>query len=939
MRGVFWKLVFGIGIAAGMAGWVQSATVVLANRASQPVQLTVRLSSGHTGQATLPPGRLMVLPVGEAAELTYMSGSSFQRVTLRLNTLYYFLNHGQAVVLRPVLLSQDGAVSWIHTDGSGQLPPVVVVPVKVLADEEHPATRRMWEEDFKRLFRSVSEIFEQYCRVRFEVVATDTWQSDNALGQDFQKLFDEFRREVSPAPARLAVGFTSQWKLGHPNHIPAPYLEPLSTHLLLPTPQKNFSDQELFLLLLHQLGHYLGAVETQEPGSVMSQQFYANREKAFKEGLRFDPVNTLAINLVAEELRRRQVQTIADIPRSTRRYLQAIYLSLNPHHLSEPFQVAALMAETPAPSARYLGRWTDGTQASADAVENWHDTQAQPRLAGRTLFGSGAEIRWLVQTRLAPAESPETAIEFWGGDCLPGRVIGLASFGETVAPDGELLHVVPLVPVDWPEATSTTPLLVWTRWIRRILWQRTQQSFEPATLIDRQGRRVRFRSFRLGPQSVRVLTLEGVQEFPYEALAELHFPLQDPWEAWLEQLAILVPDGKARIVQIETRQGFRATTSWERFQIHHRGSAGDSGQWYQMLQPAWAFRPIWMPYREVRLWCFFRPEEVPLTRIQPTAQQQASPLGGVWPVRVDRNVEEGPLACGGREFAWGFGVHANSELEFPLPGLARAFSTRLGLDHLAADGGCALASIHLDSPANMPLYQSPLIIGSSDVLETAHLELPSVSAGSQTGRRLRLRVEANPPQTPRGADPWDIRDHFDWLEPMVELDPEKLPEQLWERMPRLVPAWQGWTFQAEGPLRGPLLVNLWQEHRPLHERKYLLATTGRGVPLHLSRKLFVPPEKDMLCLGVCRPEEASASTIELFVEGELAGSLEVPRLQNYRCPLRSLSLADYQGKEVHVELVQRSPEERSWVLWETLRLVGSDQVDANPIQPPKKEPK
>jgi|GEM_PF-1035590 len=963
-----WAVLQGVGLLVGVigigwAGLAEGATVVLANRASRPVQLVVRLSSGHTGQATLPPGRLMVLPVGEAAELTYtiapVPGQRFpnnlptpglrpetagQRITLRLNTLYYFLDQGDRVVCRPVLFSQDGAVSWIHADGSGQLPPVVSVPVKVLADEEHPAQPAVWQEEFKRLFRSASEIFQQYCRVRFEVVGADTWQSDNTLGQDFGKLFEEFRREVSPAPAWLAVAVTSQWKLGHPNHVPAPYIPPLSTHLLLPAPQKNLSQQELFLLLLHQLGHWLGAVETPEPGTIMSQHFYADRERAFKEGLRFDPVNTLAMNLLAEEIRRRNIRTLSEVPRSTRRYLQAIYLSLNPHHLSEPFQAASLLAEPTPPAARYVGRWTDGSEASADGVENWHDLRAQPRLAGRPLFDAQPEIRWLLQTRFAPPEEPEAGVEFFGGDLLPGRVVGLPpepdpepSAGVTA---GHWLHVVPSVPVDWPEASASAPLLVSTRWIRRIWWQRPKQAYEPGSLLDRQGRRVKFRSLRFGQEEVRVLTTDGIQQFPYEALAELHLPAQDPWEAWLEQVAVLAPEGKTRLMQLETRQGLRATASWQRMQIYHRGNPNDANGWYQMIQPAWAQRPIWTPFREIRLWCFYRPEEVPLSRIHPFGYRQTSAWGGPWPMRVDRNVEGGPLASGGREFAWGFGLHATAELEFLLPRWVRAFRSRLGLDHLAGQGGCVEAAVEMASPSPQILYTSPLLIGSSDVLDTGRLELPPPGEGHSAGRRLLLRVEANPAQTPRGADPWDIRDHFNWLEPMVELDAEKLPAELLQRMGRLVPAWEGWTVRPEGALRGPLLVNLlntlWQEHRPMHQRRYILAVAAPGATIRISRKMFIPPEKDILYIGVWRAESVPPTTVDLLVDGQLVGSLEAPVRRNQRCPLRSLSLTDYRKKEILLELVQRSSDERAWVVWETLHLAGSEQFETERIRPVRK---
>lgn len=898
---------------------LRAATVVVANRTDQPVTLAARLSSGQSGQTTLPPGRLIALPVGEAVELTYESGKGERRVGLDLNSLYYFVSDGDEVALRPVVFSRSDGVPWMHVNVSGEVPPLAVVTVKVFADEENPAVRRVWEAAYKRQIDTVSRIFEQYCRVRFEVVASGTWESDNALGNDSGKLFEEFRREASPEPARLAIGFTSQLRLTHQNQIPVLYQAPLYTHLLVPDAQKVLPENEQIVLLAHQLGHYLGAVETREKSSVMGQFFIHDRARLLKEGVGFDPPNTLAMNLLGEEIRLRDVRSLADVPRSTRRYLYAIYIHVDPHHMSEAFRAASLVYDAPARQARYTGFWTDGSHASADAVEAWHDAAAQPKLAGKPFFEGGTTIRWLSDNTLAPAEPPESAVEFFGGDCLPGRVTGFGGADPDGPRQAAHLRVAPHVALDWPDAPARPDFPVLARWVRRIVWQRATEGYEPGTLIFRDGRRLTFRSLRFAPAAVRLLTAEGVREIAIDDLAELHFPRQDPWDVWFEQLGAIAPDAAARIMQVETAGGLRATSSWERFQARARGNTADPNTWFHLVQPAWSLRPIWLAHRDVRSRCFFVPHEAPLSRIDAAAHRQQSDLGGAWPFRVDRNVEGGPLACGGREFAWGFGVHATSELEFPLPAPARAFRTRLGLDHLIGDGGCVLASVHLGSAAVKPLYASPLVIGSTDVLDSGRLEL---AVKPDAPGRLVLRVDAAHKQRPKGADPLDVRDHFDWLEPLVELDPEKLRAEIARRAPALVHAWQDWTLRHDA-LRGPLLVNHWDEERPQQERAYGLLVRARGVPLRLSRQLFVTAGKDRLLVAVSRPERSTPSRIEVRVDGVKAEEFEVPvRRSGPGAAARLVPLSDHHGKEVAVEIVQDSPDDRALVEWEAIGLVA-----------------
>jgi hypothetical protein len=906
-----------LGSSAGPAR-LEAAVVVVANRTPQSVAIAVRLTGGQAGQTTLPPGRLVSVPVADGAEITFDSGKAQRRVPLDLNSLYYFVPQEGEIALRQVSFSRTGSIPWMHVDLSGKIPPPAVVPVKILVDDEQPAVRSVWEASLRRQIETVSRIFEQFCRVRFEVVAADTWESDDGL-KGFDQLGEDFRRKVSPDPARLAIGFADQVRIGHPNQVPQGDCRPLCTHLLMVGAQKNFSSSDQLVFLVHQLGHFLGAAETQDRGSVMSSSFAQDRARLLKEGVGFDPPNTLAMNLVAEEIRIRNVRSLGEIPRSTRMYLHSIYVQINPHHQSEAARYAALVDEPALVRARYVGVWADGTRAAAEGIESWHETSARPKLAGRPFWDGGPPIRWLLDNSLAPPGAPAASVEMVGGDCLPGRVTefrtGTESDRQRLPPH---LLILPGVSLDWPDGPHRDHLAIATRWVRRVVWQRVTDRYQPGTLFYRDGRRLVFRAVRLGPNSVRLLLAEGLREIPLDDLAELHFPASDPWSAHFEQLSLLTPDGSSRIAQLETSGGLRATCSLERFQARTRGGPGDANAWYHMVQPAWSLDPLWVPHREIRQRCFFTPQEVPLSRIEPAAQRQQSDLGGVWPYQVDRNVEGGTLSSGGRDYPWGLGIHARCELEFALPSCARSFRSRLGLDTLAGNGGCVLASVLL-APGGKSLYTSLPVIGSTDVFDTGPLDLPA-TPGEE--RRLLLRVDEAHQQRPQGADPLDIRDHFDWLEPLVDLDPDGLRAELARRAAGLVPAWQDWT--AETPeLKQSLLVNGWDENAEPRARAFRSLVNTQGVALRLTRKLQITPEKDRLLVAVSRPSRSTAARIGIYVEGKLVGQLDAPVRSHGRAPEPTIvSLAEYRGGQVTVQILAQPLDDRSLVQWDAITLVG-----------------
>lgn len=572
------------------------------------------------------------------------------------------------------------------------------------------------------------------------------------------------------------------------------------------------------------------------------------------------------------------------------------------------------------PDSRYVVQWCDGTRTVGGKLGPWHDTKSVPKLQDRELFSPGNPVRWVIDLAVTPA-APDRWVEFVGGDRLPGRVVayrdGTQSPKERLPPH---LVVVPDQRVDAPDSPSRPEIRVTTAWLRRIVWRPVAGGFRPRTVFTSDGRQLEYRALRYSEHSVLLLREgAGVVEVPFADIDELHLAPVDAWEAYLDQLTALAPAEGQRLVRYETAWGLRVTSTTERFQAMSYGAVENPASWYHLAHPAWSLEPLWLAWDSIRLREYFWPHEVPLSRIEPVRTRYAGALGNFWPWQADRNVEGGWLESGGQLFAWGFGVHGNSELEFPLPEGACFFRTRLGLDHLAGLGGCARGNIRIDT-APAPVYAGKTLVGALEVLDSNRL---SFDAG-RPPRRLVLQTEATPPDAPARADPLDIRDALDWLEPLVELDRQRMARELLRRGHRMIPCWEGWTVTtAETP--HVRLVSQWDEYGG-PPRGYQLMVAATPGPLRVSGRLRPRPYRDRLLVAVSRPPNVPPSRLEIRVEGLPAGTFDIPVRNAGEAPPLVVSLAAYHGREVAVDFLQWPSDERSLVRWQAIALVNRTEA-------------
>ena len=127
----------------------------------------------------------------------------------------------------------------------------------------------------------------------------------------------------------------------------------------------------------------------------------------------------------------------------------------------------------------------------------------------------------------------------------------------------------------------------------------------------------RFDKAQFTREGVRILSNQGVQEFAFSELAEIHLPPRDFWDTYYHALVAISPEGKSRLERFVTADGLVATGSFARRRVEAVGDAAEPRNWQHLVQPAWCVDPLWVAFGQIAYYESFAPEEVPLVRVEP----------------------------------------------------------------------------------------------------------------------------------------------------------------------------------------------------------------------------------------------------------------------------------------------------------------------------------
>jgi hypothetical protein len=311
--------------------------IVLANRTLNAIPVEVKPTAAAAQRLTLASGDSAPVFVDGRATVLFASREGVRSYLVDANTAHYF---GQTAAgrldLQQIGLGEDKSTAQGRTlPGRAASAPIATIAVKILVDEEEPARQLHWERRLRARVEAASAVLEKHAGVRLKVVAVGNWDSDDATNDFFASL-GEFERDVKPFPAQLAIGFTSQYQVVQGRTHMAGTRGALHSHILVREWSQHMSEPERLELLVHELGHFLGASHSPEPDSVM-RPVLGDRQ-AVRKGfrVRFDPVNTLIMSMLGEELRRRRIQQLAEMTTGTKLRLRQIYQSLSPTLPQDP---------------------------------------------------------------------------------------------------------------------------------------------------------------------------------------------------------------------------------------------------------------------------------------------------------------------------------------------------------------------------------------------------------------------------------------------------------------------------------------------------------------------------------------------------------------------------------------------------------------------------
>ena len=378
----------------------------------------------------------------------------------------------------------------------------------------------------------------------------------------------------------------------------------------------------------------------------------------------------------------------------------------------------------------------------------------------------------------------------------------------------------------------------------------------------------------------------------------------------IQKLKRLEADGQNRAGQLKARLA-QATAQWarlsrgiDRIKAQRAATLGEHGSiktWHHVIQPAWSLDALRVPFSRICMRWSFVPGRVPLSRVHPTTSV-APPL---LPWRVNRNSEGQFFHSGGQQYGWGFGVHAYSELSFTLPPYATSFQARLGLDRIVDTGGCVRARVFLGSTTEKPLYASGLLIGSTKTVATGSI---AIGAPGKGPKRLILQADIAHRDRPPGADPLNIRDKLDWLDPVIGFDAAGLQDVVHRKALEQLHPWKGWTVKFDKRGQYTWTSHLWRAG-PSGRDCFVTMIRAEKHPLVFSREITVGPRDNWLTVdagvfdadGTFRPQAISVRIDNKEIKPE-----QTPIRQDWqkRNAAPAFSIGKYRRKKVTLELTQ-----------------------------------
>lgn len=207
--------------------------------------------------------------------------------------------------------------------------------VELMVDDEEAMLPHLWQAKLQKRMIAANEVLSRYCDVRFEPIKFAVWDSDDRL-VELTRSLREFEQEVRPDHGNIAIGFSSQHQFRTGRNSLGGTRGPMRAHILIREHAKNVHEPEKLEVLVHELGHFLGAAHSSHPKSVMRPVLGDGRALVRGYQVGFDPQNAKILQLVSKEIRERSIRRYWQLSEPTLKQLRKEYTQLAEQDKSDP---------------------------------------------------------------------------------------------------------------------------------------------------------------------------------------------------------------------------------------------------------------------------------------------------------------------------------------------------------------------------------------------------------------------------------------------------------------------------------------------------------------------------------------------------------------------------------------------------------------------------
>ena len=323
--------------------------------------------------------------------------------------------------------------------------------------------------------------------------------------------------------------------------------------------------------------------------------------------------------------------------------------------------------------------------------------------------------------------------------------------------------------MDWPETKRLAGVPVVTRWLRRVVWKaRDDDRYRPGTLFYPTAGRSRFGASAGRRTSVRAAVGTGNPRGRIRPDRRAASAAASPVGGVVRSTGDAASRRDGICAQVETGDGVRATTATGGSRPPRTVTPGNRTTGITAFSRPGASNRCGCRIEGFACGGFSRRTKSRCRRSNRSRSVQRANLAGGWNFELDRNVHAWPMRCADHAVRVGLWRSRLQRAGLRSAGRRANVSDAVWAGSGRGRGGACGPPFSPVPRPGRPLHRSEHVIGSAKSHDTGPL---SVAGATQ----LTLVVDPAQDDRPRGADPFEIRDSFDWLQPIVELDPEVAP--------------------------------------------------------------------------------------------------------------------------------------------------------------------